>query len=172
MGAVWTVEQALPTAPEAAAVLRLYLAELISRVQGRETDDAEVDRHLREGHGSEDLIPPAGLLLIARRQGEVVGCVGLRHLDPQTQELTRMFVRPEARGEGCAARLLAAAEDAAREMGAGAIRLSTRSDLVEARAMYAKHGYVEIARYGDDEFAGRWFEKVLADGRDEALISR
>lgn len=163
MGAVWTIEQALPTTPEAAAVLRLYLAELISRVRGREADDAEVDRHLREGHGSEDLVPPAGLLLVARRQGQVLGCVGLRRLDSETQELTRMYVRPEARGEGCAARLLTAAEDAAREKGAGAIRLSTRSDLVEARALYAKHGYVEIPRYGDDEFADHWLAKALAD---------
>ena len=48
-------------------------------------------------------------------------------------------------------------------MGASTIRLSTRSDLVEARAMYAKHGYVEIPRYGDDDFADHWLEKMLGD---------
>lgn len=155
------VEPAEPRSPEAAAILRLYLAEMISRYYGRPTNDAEIDRHLAEGHDSEDLSPPTGLLLLARLHGEAVGCVGLRHLDTQTLELTRMFVRPDARGEGTAAELLCAAEAAARELGAHSIRLNTRNDLVEARALYEKHGYTEIAPYGNDPLADYWFEKKI-----------
>ena len=77
-------------------------------------------------------------------------------------ELTRMFVAPEARGEGAAALLLAEAERHARELGARVIRLNTRGDLVEARALYAKHGYAEIPKFGDDPFADHWFEKTVA----------
>lgn len=162
----WTVESADPGEPEAAAVLRDYLAEMISRYYGRETDDAEIDRHLRAGHDSDDLAEPTGVLLLARRSGTVVGCVGLRRVDGDTGgdtlELTRMFVRREARGEGGAALLLTAAESRARGLGARSIRLNTRSDLVEARSLYAKHGYVEVPAFGEDPFADHWFAKPLS----------
>jgi GNAT superfamily N-acetyltransferase len=161
---VWAVEVAAPSEPEAAAVLRDNLAEMISRYYGRETDDAEIDRHLRAGHDSDDLVPPSGLLLLARRSGEVVGCAGLRRVDETTAELTRVFVRPDARGEGGAVLLLAAAERSALELGMRSIRLNARGDLVEARALYAKRGYVETEPFGDDPFAEYWFEKVLASG--------
>ena len=168
----WVVEAAAPSEPEAAAVLRDYLAEMISRYYGRETDEAEIDRHLRAGHDSDDLVPPTGLLLLARRSGTVVGCVGLRRVDAATAELTRMFVRPDARGEGGAVLLLAAAERNARELGVRSIRLNTRGDLVEARGLYARHGYVEVPAFGDDPFAEYWFEKVLEAGTAGAAAAQ
>lgn len=161
-----TIETAAPDLPAAAEILRDYLGEMISRYYGRPTDDAEISRHLGAGHDSGDLVEPAGVLLLARSADggappRPVGCVGLRRLDEQTRELTRLFVRPEARGAGVAALLLAAAEQRARADGASVIRLNTRHDLVEARALYAKHGYREISRYGDDPLADHWFEKKL-----------
>ena len=39
------------------------------------------------------------------------------------------------------------------------IRLDTRADLVEARALYARHGYVEIPAYSHGPYAEHWFEK-------------
>jgi GNAT superfamily N-acetyltransferase len=161
-----TIEAAAPDLPAAAEILRDYLGEMISRYYGRPTGDAEISRHLRAGHGSDDLAEPTGVLLLAHSaaggaQPRPVGCVGLRRLDEQTRELTRLFVRPEARGAGVAARLLAAAEQRARADGASIIRLNTRDDLVEARALYARHGYREILRYGDDPLAEHWFEKKL-----------
>ena len=160
-----TIEVVAPYSPEAAEVLRDYLGEMISRYYGRPTDDAEINQHLGAGHGSDDLVEPTGVLLLARSAGDgaprPVGCVGLRRLDKHARELTRMFVRPEARGEGIAALLLAAAEQRARADGASVIRLNTRKDLVGARALYAKHGYREIPRYGDEPLADHWFEKKL-----------
>jgi GNAT superfamily N-acetyltransferase len=161
-----TIETAAPGLPAAAEILREYLGEMISRFYGRPTDDAEINQHLGAGHGSDDLVEPSGVLLLAQSADDEalprpVGCVGLRRLDEQTSELTRTFVRPGARGAGIAALLLAAAEQHAREGGAAVIRLNTRSDLVEARALYAKHGYQEIPRYDDDPLAEHWFEKKL-----------
>lgn len=161
-----TIQTAAPDLPAAAEILRDYLGEMISRYYGRPTNDAEISRHLRDGHDSDDLAGPAGVLLLAHSadgdaQPRPVGCVGLRRLDKQTRELTRMFVRPEARGAGVAALLLAAAEERARADGASVIRLNTRHDLIEARALYARHGYREIPRYGDDPLADHWFEKKL-----------
>ena len=160
-----TIEVVAPDFPEAAEILRDYLGEMISRYYGRVPSDAEISRHLGPRHGSDDLVEPTGVLLLARSAGDgpprPVGCAGVRSLDEHTRELTRMFVRPEARGEGIAALLLAEAEQRARADGASVIRLNTRKDLVEARALYAKHGYREIPRYGDDPLADHWFEKKL-----------
>ncbi|WUR56975.1 GNAT family N-acetyltransferase [Micromonospora chokoriensis] len=72
-----------------------------------------------------------------------------------------MFVRPEHRGVGGGAALLAAVEQAARTAGVHRIRLDTRNDLVEARALYARHGYVEIPAYSSGPYADHWFEKEL-----------
>lgn len=72
-----------------------------------------------------------------------------------------MFVRPEWRGTGGGTCLLAAVEDAAVGMGAKRIVLDTRLDLVEARALYAKHGYTEIPAYNRGEYAEIWYGKEL-----------
>ncbi|MEU6584397.1 GNAT family N-acetyltransferase [Nocardia sp. NPDC046763] len=125
----WIIEPAAPHSPEAAALLRLYLAEMITRYYDRPTNDAEMGCYLAEGHASDDLTPPTGLLLLARRNGRPAGCLGLRHLDAQTLELTRMFIRPDHRGQGGASQLLSRAETTARELGARTIRLTTRKDL-------------------------------------------
>ncbi|GAA1221136.1 hypothetical protein GCM10009665_09110 [Kitasatospora nipponensis] len=64
-------------------------------------------------------------------------------------------------GWGGAAGLLAAVEAPAGGLGLTVLRLDTRGDLVEARALYARHGYREIPRYNDSRYADHWFEKSL-----------
>ncbi len=98
-------------------------------------------------------------MLIARYDGEPAGSAGVRLLDPATAELTRVFVHGRLRGRGGAALLVTAAEDAARALGAGRILLDTRTDLVEARALYARLGYTETAPHNDDAYAEHWFRK-------------
>ncbi|WP_317452915.1 GNAT family N-acetyltransferase [Streptomyces sp. CBMA29] len=162
----WAVAPVPITGPEAATLLRRYYTELVSRFYGRPTDDAEVSAVLAE-EPSDDLAPPTGEFLAVRLVGAPagglpVGCVGLRVLDAHTMELTRMYVGPEARGQGVAGLLIGAAETLARDtFHADTIRLDTREDLVEARALYAKHGYREIARYNTSPYADHWFEKRL-----------
>ena len=82
-------------------------------------------------------------------------------LNATTAELKRVFVRADLRGKGGATVLLEAAEEAARDLGAERILLDTRSDLVEARALYARHGYTEIEPYNDHDYAEHWFAKRL-----------
>ncbi len=65
------------------------------------------------------------------------------------------------RGRGGAPRLVKAAEDAARARGAEVMILDTRTDLVEARALYARLGYAETERHNDDRYAEHWFRRSL-----------
>ena len=50
---------------------------------------------------------------------------------------------------------------AARARGLTRLRLDTRTDLVEAWALYAATGYAEVERFNDEPFAEHWFEKRL-----------
>jgi GNAT superfamily N-acetyltransferase len=160
--AEWTAAPLPVSHPDALALIRRYYRELIIRYHGRPTDDAEVSEVIAQ-EPSDDLVPPTGVFVVARIDGAPVGCLGLRVLDAGTAELTRMFVVPEARGHGVAGGLIAAVENLARTtFGARVIRLDTRADLVEARALYARHGYHEIEPYNDSPYADHWFEKSLA----------
>lgn len=157
----WTAAPLPVSHPDAAALLRRYYTELIIRYYGRPTDDEEVDAVLAE-EPSDDLALPTGEFLVARWDGAPVGCVGVRVLDPRTAELTRLYLDREARGRGGASLLIDAAERTAREvLGARRMRLDTRKDLVEARALYARHGYTEIPAYNTSPYADHWFEKEL-----------
>ncbi|MFJ8828986.1 GNAT family N-acetyltransferase [Micromonospora aurantiaca] len=166
----WSTRVVHPDEPDAALLLREYMAEMVRRWYGRPERPGEVDAALAEDP-SDDLAPPAGLLVVARRDGRLAGCAGLRW-QPGWAELTRVYVRLEHRGTGGGAALIAAIEAYATAGGATRIRLDTRSDLVEARALYARHGYREIPAFTSGPYAQHWFEKTLAGRVDEAAQAR
>ncbi|GGU52087.1 N-acetyltransferase [Streptomyces albospinus] len=163
----WAVSAEPVGSPVARALLREYYTEVADRYyslhEGRQSTPEEIDDGLAE-YPSADLMPPNGLLLVARHGDEVAGCVGTRLLDARTAELKQMFVRPAKRGLGGADGLLRAAESAALRMGAERMRLDTRLDLTEAVALYRRHGFVEIEAYHDDVYAEIFFEKPLVEG--------
>jgi len=154
--------EVLPGSPEGRAVLRDYFRDIVSRTRGRDATDGEVDAEMRDDP-SDDLCPPGGLLLVARSGAAVIGCVGLRLLPGGLGEVTRVFVQPAARGSGVGGLLLRSVEDAARDRGLTRIRLDTRSDLTEARRLYASNGYQPAAPFNDGRWADLWFEKSLAE---------
>ncbi|MGC5386898.1 GNAT family N-acetyltransferase [Micromonospora chalcea] len=166
----WSTHVVRPEQPDATLVLREYMAEMVRRWYGRPEQRGEVDAALAEDP-SDDLVPPTGMLVLARRAGRLAGCAGLRW-QPDWAELTRVYVRPEHRGAGGGAALLAAVEAYAVGGGATRIRLDTRSDLVEARALYARHGYREIPAFTSGPYAQHWFEKSLPARVDDAARAR
>lgn len=155
-----TVTAALPGSPEGRAVLTAYFRDIVGRQHGREATRGEVVSAMREDP-SDDLRPPSGLFLVARQDGTVIGCVGLLLLPPGLGEVRRVFVEPAARGRGVGGQLLRAVEDEARSRAVTRLRLDTRSELVEARRLYARSGYHEVAPFNGG-WADHWYEKHLA----------
>ncbi|MGW5850644.1 GNAT family N-acetyltransferase [Streptomyces sp. NPDC055254] len=149
------------TTRDATRLRRAYYAEVAGRYWKRAVTEAEIDQGLLD-FPDDALVRPTGRFLVGRLGGEPLACGGIRLLDPATAELTRVYVDPRARGTGGGAALLTALEEEGRALGAERVRLDTRSDLVEARALYARHGYAEIPAYSSGPYAEHWFEKRLA----------
>lgn len=151
-----TVEVADPFSEEARACIRTYIQELQERF------DEGFDPGLSVSATPDELAPPLGWLLIARLDGEPVGCGALKVEEDGYGEIKRMWVSPSARRLGIAQRLLEALETRAVAAGVEVLRLDTNRGLVEARNLYLRHGYVEIPAYNDNPYADYWFEKRVA----------
>ena len=162
----WAVAARPVTDPVAVTLLREYMTDVADRYyrlyEGRDATPEEIERALRE-MPSDDLAPPDGVLLVAHHDGDAAGCAGLRRREGCTgdAELKRVFLRPGKRGLGGGAVLLAAVEAAAGELGVVRIVLDTRRDLVEARALYARHGYRDVPAFSEGPYAEVWMAKDL-----------
>ncbi|PZT74892.1 MULTISPECIES: GNAT family N-acetyltransferase [unclassified Streptomyces] len=156
----WTVAPEPFDSADAALLRRDYYGEVAGRYWGRPATAAEIDEGLTDD-GASLLRAPTGDFLVGRSGGRPAGCAGLVLVGGGTAELTRVFVRPEFRGTGGGGLLLAAVEARARALGAALLRLDTRHDLVEARGLYAKHGYREVPAFNEGPYAERWFAKEL-----------
>ncbi len=102
------------------------------------------------GADGDDHLSGSIRFLLIRRDGAAIGCCALQHNEESGLdglELKRMYVVPTARGTGAAGRLLAAAEDLARELGAPQIYLETGFGQPEAIRFYERSGYREIPLY-------------------------
>ena len=117
------------------------------------------DRELRDLPGS--YAPPAGALVIARRDAAAVGMVALRRIDESRCEMKRLYVRPAARGIGLgrqlAERIIAEARDRRyREM-----VLDTLPVMGDAQQLYVALGFRDIAPYYPSPIAGTRFMALL-----------
>jgi GNAT superfamily N-acetyltransferase len=151
---MWTIAPAPFDSPESEALLRAYFADIIERYYQREIDPREVDEAMEEFR-----LDGLAEFLVARWDGELAGCVGLR----PDGAVTRMYIDRAYRRRGGARLLLRALEDAARALGLKRLRLDTRVDLTEAQALYAAAGFVRVEPWKVEEYADVFFEKVLND---------
>ena len=150
-----------PGAPVAAALLREYYDDIVGRYWGRPALAAEVDAAMAD-EPSHDLQGDTGLLVLAVVDGEPVACGGVRFAGDSLGVLTRIYVAPSARGLGAGARLISRLEELAAATGISRLRLTVRSDLVEARRLYARCGYTEVAPFSTDPYADHWLAKELS----------
>ncbi|MEV6245210.1 GNAT family N-acetyltransferase [Streptomyces sp. NPDC051742] len=156
----WTFSPERVDTPDATALRRDYYYDVASRYWKRPATEAEIDEGLA-GDGVELLTPPTGQFLVGRYEGKPAACGGVLLLDGERAELTRVFLRHAFRGLGGAGVLMDGLEDAARALGARRMVLNTRLDLVEARALYTRHGYAEIPAYCSGPYMDVWYGKDL-----------
>jgi DNA-binding MarR family transcriptional regulator/GNAT superfamily N-acetyltransferase len=107
---------------------------------------------------------PFSGLWIAYLQEKAVGCVMLRRLAsiPFAGECKRLYVQPDARGNGIAEALLDAQEAFACSNGLQWIYLDSYDDLKAAVALYKKRGYLPCERYNDNPQATVFLRKEIA----------
>jgi DNA-binding MarR family transcriptional regulator/GNAT superfamily N-acetyltransferase len=144
-----------PASADARRCLDAYFRELEARFEGG--FDASRDPSAR----IDDMAPPSGLFVIARLEGEAVGCGGFKPVDKATGEIKRVWTAASARGLGVARRIVRTLEEAARAAGLKTMRLDTNRALTEAHALYRSEGYAETARFNDNPYADHWFAKRL-----------
>ena len=106
---------------------------------------------------------------IAERKGEIVGSVFLVKKDDVTAKLRLLYVEPAARGLGIGRRLVEECLRFARQVGYEKITLWTQSNLLAARGIYEKAGFVLVGQqnhksFGKELVAETW-EKTVDSGQ-------
>lgn len=100
---------------------------------------------------------PRSDLLIAERDGALLGCIMVDRGDDVTAHFGMFAVDPTRQSGGIGGRLLDAAEDRAREWGCTHLALEVLKQRTELQAWYRRRGYeptgaTEPFPYGDERF--------------------
>jgi ribosomal protein S18 acetylase RimI-like enzyme len=95
-----------------------------------------------------NIIESLDTVVIAKVDGEAVGCGCFKQYDKETVEIKRMYVRTGYRRLGIATQLLFELEFWAIERGYSKAVLETGENNPEAIRLYKKHGYRQIENYG------------------------
>jgi ribosomal protein S18 acetylase RimI-like enzyme len=101
-----------------------------------------------------------GAVSVAVDGDSIVGVLVLRR-QPDALLIENVAVATEAQRRGIGRRLLAFAEERARELGVAKVSLYTNARMTENLAFYPVLGYVEVDRRREDGFERVFFEKPL-----------
>lgn len=105
--------------------------------------------------------PPAGTLLLAFNDDDLVGCVGMRPIDEATAEMKRLYVRPSGRGLGLGRTLAEAAIRFATATGYERMRLDTLPQMERAQELYRSLGFTPIDAYRFSPVPGTVFLELV-----------
>ena len=119
------------------------MAELCREVDQLYNNDLPTPWHLA------GMDKPGAAFVMARRDGEGVGCAAIRPLTNEIAEMKRVFVRPRARRAGVALAMVHALEEIARYSGFTAMWIETGLRQPDAMRLYESLGYTQIAAFGD-----------------------
>ena len=118
--------------------------------------------------------PPLGAILVAKENGETVGCVAVRPLGVATCEMKRLYVKPSHRGKRIGRDLALAIIEEAKKIGYEVMRLDTVVAMKEASALYRALGFQPIEAYCYNPLPGAmYFElKLRVESSEHRARSR
>ena len=125
--------------PADAEAFQTLNEEWISRIFTMEESDRKT---LDDPFGA--VVDRGGDVLIVRDGEEIVGCVAIVPGRDGAFELSKMAVTPAARGRGLGRRLVQAAVDRARELGAVTVFLGSSTKLPNAVHLYEAAGFQHV----------------------------
>ena len=101
------------------------------------------------------IIEPGGQILVATSEGRILGCCALLRISEHEFEVAKMAVAARHQGRGIGRRLLSAAIDEARKLGASRLYLETNQILKPAIALYESLGFqpIDPARINPSPYA-------------------
>ncbi len=110
----------------------------------------------------DELVDPSIHFFAARIGTDFCG-TGALMIKDSYGEVKSMFVAEDARGKGVADAILRQLEDQARADGIAILKLETGNALHAAHKLYARHGFIPCAAFGDYANAGSsmFMEKPL-----------
>lgn len=144
-----------PDTPEALSCLAAYYRLLSETIPGLPAEKLPLPLPDADAYR-----PPQGAFLIALSDGMPIGCVSLRPLEGTEAEVKRLWVHPDARGQGLARRLMATLETRARALGYQRLKLDSNAALTDAIALYRRMGWADCAPYTGFP-ANVWMSKPL-----------
>jgi len=150
------------TSAEAVGLLDAYFAE---RAAGFPPEQGE---YRPTYPAAAAFTPPGGVFLVVEDDDEVIGCGGVRRIEPQPvthevrYEVKHLWLAPGARGRGAGRRLLAELEHRAIEFGAGELVLDTNASLEAAGGLYRSSGFIPIEPYNRNPNATHWYGKRVS----------
>jgi ribosomal protein S18 acetylase RimI-like enzyme len=112
--------------------------------------------------------PPDGVFLVVEDGGAVIGCGGVRRIEPRPEtgevryEIKHLWLAPAARGRGAGRRLLEELERRAVGYGAEELVLDTNASLEAAGGLYRSSGFTEIEPYNANPNATHWYGKRVS----------
>ena len=101
-----------------------------------------------------------GCIILAKHNNRIVGCVALRKWDETISEMKRLYVIPEARGNGIGRKLAEEVILRAKEMGYKRMRLDTLASMEAANRLYSSLGFRPITPYRYNPLAGAQFYEL------------
>lgn len=131
----------------------------------------ELDRYLAKTDGDEHAFysqynKSDGLkyVVLAYDGDKAVGSGAIKHFADDVMEVKRMYVHPEARGQGVASLVLRELENWTTELSYKKCLLETGVKQLEAVALYRKNAYEVVPNYGQYEGMENsiCFEKVIS----------
>ncbi|TRO66914.1 GNAT family N-acetyltransferase [Christiangramia sabulilitoris] len=105
------------------------------------------------GMPEKHIIKPGGMILFAREEDIILGCVALMKIQDHVFELTKMAVKPEHRNKKIGHKLMRYTLEYSRNQGWDHLIIYSNRKLENAIHLYKKYGFFEIPIEEDNPYS-------------------